>query len=121
YDRSGLVVIHRIWDRSIAGLRPVLEDAPSMCSSHTLYLQLKTGHPHVSVERNAGFATRPLFRIRGKRACIGEPFTMMQVFLFLTSIVKNFELVLPEGAKASTFEELMAGKLLVVARPRSQK
>ncbi|GBO30717.1 hypothetical protein AVEN_65812-1 [Araneus ventricosus] len=56
-----------------------------------------------------------------KRACIGEPFTMMQVFLFLTSIVKNFELVLPDGAKASTSEELMAGKLLVVARPRSQK
>ncbi|CAL1263863.1 unnamed protein product [Larinioides sclopetarius] len=57
----------------------------------------------------------------GKRACIGEPFTMMQIFLFLTSIIKNFELVLPEDGNASSFEEMTAGKLLIVARPRNKK
>lgn len=33
----------------------------------------------------------------GKRACAGESFTMMQVFLFLTTIVRNFRLERPEG------------------------
>ncbi|KAF8764668.1 Cytochrome P450 2F3 like protein [Argiope bruennichi] len=57
----------------------------------------------------------------GKRSCIGEGFTMMQIFLFLTTIIKNFELALPKGVKTTTFEDLITGKLLLVARPRNDK
>ncbi|GIY29457.1 cytochrome P450 2J1 [Caerostris darwini] len=57
----------------------------------------------------------------GRRSCIGEGFTMMQVFLFLTTIVKNFQLSLPKGEKVATYEELLSGKLLIVAHPRNQK
>ncbi|XP_055946604.1 cytochrome P450 2F3-like [Argiope bruennichi] len=57
----------------------------------------------------------------GKRSCIGEGFTMMQIFLFLTTIIKNFELALPKGVKTTTFEDLITGKLLLVARPRNSK
>lgn len=57
----------------------------------------------------------------GKRSCIGEAFTMMQVFLFLTAIVKNFHLSSPEDASNNTYEDLITGKLRIVAHPREQK
>ncbi|GFU80182.1 cytochrome P450 18a1 [Trichonephila clavipes] len=57
----------------------------------------------------------------GKRSCIGEAFTMMQVFLFLTAIVKNFQLSPPESASTNTFEDLITGKLRIVAHPRDQR
>ncbi|GFR29659.1 cytochrome P450 18a1 [Trichonephila clavata] len=57
----------------------------------------------------------------GKRSCIGEAFTMMQVFLFLTATVKNFHLSPPESASGNTYEDLITGKLRIVAHPREQK
>ncbi|XP_035210620.1 cytochrome P450 2F5-like isoform X2 [Stegodyphus dumicola] len=53
---------------------------------------------------------------RGKRSCIGEAFTMMHVFLFLTNIVKNFRLSLPEGEETNT--SLYSLKLNLCAKSR---
>ncbi|GFQ85644.1 cytochrome P450 18a1 [Trichonephila clavata] len=57
----------------------------------------------------------------GKRACLGEGFTMTQIFLFLATIVQNFHLELPKGATKSAFELYMSGSLRVIARPRDHK
>ncbi|KFM76704.1 Cytochrome P450 2A9, partial [Stegodyphus mimosarum] len=52
----------------------------------------------------------------GKRACMGEAFSMMEVFLFLTTVVKNFRLILPEGEKFDS--SLFTMKLKCCAKPR---
>lgn len=57
----------------------------------------------------------------GKRACIGEGFSLIQGFLFLTTIVKNFQLSFPEGAQGLTTLFFSEEKLLIRAVPRSQK
>lgn len=56
----------------------------------------------------------------GKRACMGEPFTMIQTFLFLATIVKNFRLSLPDGANGSQNYTLV-GTLTLCAHPRTQE
>ncbi|GIX85855.1 cytochrome P450 18a1 [Caerostris extrusa] len=45
----------------------------------------------------------------GKRACLGESFTMMQIFLFVATIVQNFRLTLPEVSSRTSlhFEKLL--------------
>ncbi|XP_055934654.1 cytochrome P450 2A9-like [Argiope bruennichi] len=55
----------------------------------------------------------------GKRACIGEGYTMIQSFLFLATVIQNFELKFPEDMTASAQEVFMSGKLPVCAHPRS--
>ncbi|KAG8176955.1 hypothetical protein JTE90_015421 [Oedothorax gibbosus] len=55
----------------------------------------------------------------GKRACIGESFTMLQVFLFTTALVKNFKISVPEDIQQNTFELLMEGKLKIKLEPRN--
>lgn len=56
----------------------------------------------------------------GKRACIGEAFSMIQVFLFLTTIVQNFHLSLPANAKGS-FTFAAKERLKMCVHPRSHK
>ena len=55
----------------------------------------------------------------GKRACMGEAFAMIQAFLFVATIVKNFHLTKPEGADNS-FNVLLAGGLQICAHARTQ-
>ncbi|GFS86846.1 cytochrome P450 18a1 [Nephila pilipes] len=57
----------------------------------------------------------------GKRACLGEGFTMTQIFLFVATIVQNFHLELPAGANETGFELFMRGRLNIIARPRDHK
>ncbi|GFS86844.1 cytochrome P450 18a1 [Nephila pilipes] len=57
----------------------------------------------------------------GKRACLGEGFTMTQVFLFIATIVQNFRLDLPEGTKAVSLEQFLSGNFFVCAHPRDHK
>ncbi|GIY29460.1 cytochrome P450 18a1 [Caerostris darwini] len=58
----------------------------------------------------------------GKRACLGEGYTMMQVFLLITTIIQNFQLSLPEGAESKhALEEFNASSLLMCAKPRDHK
>ncbi|XP_035217511.1 cytochrome P450 2B1-like [Stegodyphus dumicola] len=52
----------------------------------------------------------------GKRVCMGEAFTMIQVFLFLTTIVKNFRLSSPDGKKCESPQ--YTGKLKICVHPR---
>ncbi|KFM69288.1 Cytochrome P450 1A1, partial [Stegodyphus mimosarum] len=52
----------------------------------------------------------------GKRVCMGEAFTMIQVFLFLTTIVKNFRLTSPDGKKCES--PVYTGKLKICVHPR---
>jgi len=54
----------------------------------------------------------------GKRACIGEGFTMAQVFLFFVTIIKNFKLSLPAEGKSVSYEMLMSGKLEICCQQR---
>ncbi|KAF8764656.1 Cytochrome P450 1A2 like protein [Argiope bruennichi] len=56
----------------------------------------------------------------GKRACLGEGYVMMQVFLLLATLVQNFHLRLPEGKKKITVEDFLTGKLLICAIPREK-
>lgn len=67
--------------------------------------------------------TRPelpvLFGI-GKRACSGEPFVMMQAFLFLTSIVKNFTVSEPPNAESKSELFLMTGFMELSFTPRDE-
>ncbi|GIX85857.1 cytochrome P450 18a1 [Caerostris extrusa] len=58
----------------------------------------------------------------GKRACLGEGYTMMQVFLLITTIIQNFQLSLPKGAESKhVLEEFNASSLLICAKPRDHK
>ncbi|XP_035204781.1 cytochrome P450 2C7-like [Stegodyphus dumicola] len=52
----------------------------------------------------------------GKRSCLGEAYAMTQVFLFLTPVVQNFRLALPEGEDYST--TAFSLKLKISAIPR---
>ncbi|KFM69290.1 Cytochrome P450 2J1, partial [Stegodyphus mimosarum] len=52
----------------------------------------------------------------GKRSCLGEAYTMTQIFLFLTTVVQNFRLKLPEGEESSI--SAFALKLKISAIPR---
>ncbi|KAG8176956.1 hypothetical protein JTE90_015422 [Oedothorax gibbosus] len=55
----------------------------------------------------------------GKRACIGEAFAQLHIFLFVATIFQNFHLSVPEGAKSSTVDEfLTTGKLEILLQPR---
>ncbi|XP_054711292.1 uncharacterized protein LOC129220883 [Uloborus diversus] len=54
----------------------------------------------------------------GKRACIGEYFTMVQAFLFLTTIVKNFKLSYPPEGKKEDPVFFTEGKIYAIAEPR---
>ncbi|CAL1263843.1 unnamed protein product [Larinioides sclopetarius] len=62
----------------------------------------------------------PLTFGMGKRSCLGEGFVMMQVFLLLATLIQNFHLTLPEGAKEATVEEFMHGNLLICATTRDK-
>ncbi|XP_035217521.1 cytochrome P450 2B6-like isoform X2 [Stegodyphus dumicola] len=52
----------------------------------------------------------------GKRSCLGEAYTMSQVFLFLTNVVQNFRLTFPEGEEYSTTAFAMKLKISAVSR-----
>nr|XP_042906022.1 cytochrome P450 2H1 isoform X1 [Parasteatoda tepidariorum] len=57
----------------------------------------------------------------GKRACIGEGFAMAQVFLFLATIIQNFQLSNPkQHEKVPLFELIMSGKVEICATPRNE-
>ncbi|XP_071036360.1 cytochrome P450 2J1 [Parasteatoda tepidariorum] len=62
----------------------------------------------------------PLFGI-GKRSCMGEGFAMIQVFLFLTTIIKNFRLEKPSAGDESQSVFFNFDKLNVCAHFRSHK
>ncbi|GFS86840.1 cytochrome P450 2B1 [Nephila pilipes] len=66
-------------------------------------------------------AEMPMTFGMGKRVCLGEGFTMMQVFLFLATIVQNFQLVLPKSKDKSPYEIFTAKHLFVSAHPRDHK
>lgn len=53
----------------------------------------------------------------GKRACMGEALTMMETFLFIATIVKNFQLTIPGDARLSSFFEV--GQMKFCANPRN--
>ncbi|GFQ85646.1 cytochrome P450 2B1 [Trichonephila clavata] len=57
----------------------------------------------------------------GKRACLGEGFTMMQVFLFLATIVQNFRLESPKIKDKNAYEIYTADKLTICAHLRDPK
>ncbi|GBM77231.1 Cytochrome P450 18a1 [Araneus ventricosus] len=54
----------------------------------------------------------------GKRSCLGEGFVLMQVFLLLTTLIQNFQLMMPEGKKRLSLEEFMSCNLCICAKPR---
>ncbi|XP_015912899.2 cytochrome P450 2F3 [Parasteatoda tepidariorum] len=57
----------------------------------------------------------------GRRSCIGEGYTMSQIFLFLTTIIQNFKLTYPEGSEIGNYEFLLSGKLDICAIPRNEE
>ncbi|GBO37994.1 Cytochrome P450 1A1 [Araneus ventricosus] len=62
----------------------------------------------------------PILFGAGKRACLGENFTLTQVFLFLTTIVQNFRLASAENPNSS-YEQFLNGKLFICAQPRNHE
>ncbi|GFS86842.1 cytochrome P450 2B11 [Nephila pilipes] len=66
-------------------------------------------------------AEMPMTFGMGKRACLGEGFSTMQVFLFLATIVQNFYLELPKIKDKSPYELSSAENLFISAHPRDQK
>lgn len=58
------------------------------------------------------------FTFSGKRACVAENFTMLQVFLFLTTMIKNFHMSLVNDSQERN-EPSFSGKLLVMFEPRN--
>ncbi|KAG8176954.1 hypothetical protein JTE90_015420 [Oedothorax gibbosus] len=55
----------------------------------------------------------------GKRACIGETFTMTQVFLLVTTLIKTFHISTPADVKNHELELFTEGKLIIVLKPRN--
>ncbi|XP_015906741.2 cytochrome P450 2C70 [Parasteatoda tepidariorum] len=64
-------------------------------------------------------AELPILFGLGKRSCLGEGFTMAQVFLFLTTIVKHFRLSTPVKSKDDEFLFFTA-KMIMSAKPRNE-
>ncbi|KAG8176958.1 hypothetical protein JTE90_015424 [Oedothorax gibbosus] len=54
----------------------------------------------------------------GKRSCVAENFTMLQVFIFLTTIIKNFHIKLVKDSQEKN-EPAFSGKLLIMVQLRS--
>ncbi|KAG8183291.1 hypothetical protein JTE90_025991 [Oedothorax gibbosus] len=55
----------------------------------------------------------------GKRACVGEGYVMLQVFLFLTSLIQNFHIRLQNDEEHDIMELLYNGKLRILVEPRN--
>ncbi|GFQ68842.1 hypothetical protein TNCT_305791 [Trichonephila clavata] len=56
----------------------------------------------------------------GKQSCLGESYTMTQAFLFLTTVVQNFQLELLKETRTTGYEQYMSGNLLICAHPRHE-
>ena len=55
--------------------------------------------------------------VTGKRSCIGEPLARQELFLVLTGIVQNFEILPPDGQR-----EIVCGvKVCIVVEPTAFK
>jgi len=65
-------------------------------------------------EINKKVAERVIIFSLGKRSCTGETFGRQELFLLFTSIVREFNILPPEGRKAIRDEV----KLVRVLRPR---
>ncbi|XP_054711511.1 cytochrome P450 2F3-like [Uloborus diversus] len=57
----------------------------------------------------------------GKRACTGEPLVMMESFLFLTTIVRNFRIAEVANPKSMASMFLTTGNMELTFYPRSEK
>lgn len=65
--------------------------------------------------------TYSLFNLfSGKRSCSGEAFVMLQIFIFLTTIVKNFKIVASNAPANSSTDFLIAEKLKLTFTPRTE-
>lgn len=65
-------------------------------------------------------AESPVVFGMGKRSCSGEPFAMLQTFLFLTTIMKNFKIVSSNAPDNKSADFLVAGRLELTFAPRTE-
>lgn len=56
----------------------------------------------------------------GKRACTGESFVMLQAFLFVTNIVKNFHISEPKNLAVKSGLFLISGYMELIFTPRTE-